>query len=105
VAKAFDISGTACLIEIDVEKLSHKAGKVRRYRLIPRFPSITRDLALVVDEQVSYQSVEDIIQSFPLVNKITLFDLYRGEQIPEGKESFAIRIIYQSPEIPSEDCG
>jgi len=46
---------------------------------------------------VSYGRVEEIIQSFPLVTKVTLFDLYRGEQIAEGKKSFAIRIIYQSP--------
>jgi phenylalanyl-tRNA synthetase beta chain len=50
-----------------------------------------------VDEQVSYRRVEEIIQSFPLVTKVTLFDLYRGEQIAEGKKSFAIRIVYQSP--------
>jgi len=49
-----------------------------------------------VDEQVSYRTVENIIQSFPLVTQVTLFDLYRGKQIPEGKKSFAIRIVYQS---------
>jgi phenylalanyl-tRNA synthetase beta chain len=58
---------------------------------------VARDLALVVDEQVSYRKVEEIIGSFLLVTQITLFDLYRGEQIPEGKKSFAIRIVYQSP--------
>ena len=52
---------------------------------------------MVVDEQVSYQNLEDIVQSFPLVTQVTLFDLYRGEQIPENKKSFALRIIYQSP--------
>jgi phenylalanyl-tRNA synthetase beta chain len=41
--------------------------------------------------------VEETIQSFPLVTKVALFDLYRGEQIAEGKKSFAIRIVYQSP--------
>jgi phenylalanyl-tRNA synthetase beta chain len=58
---------------------------------------VTRDIALVVDEQVSYRRAEEIIQSFPLVNRVTLFDLYRGEQIAEGKKSFAIRIAYLSP--------
>jgi phenylalanyl-tRNA synthetase beta chain len=41
--------------------------------------------------------VENVIQGFPLVIEVTLFDLYRGEQIAEGKKSFAIRIVYQSP--------
>jgi phenylalanyl-tRNA synthetase beta chain len=97
VAQAFELSNTICLIEIDLEKLLTKLSEMKAYQSIPRFPSVTRDIALVVDEQVSYRSVEEIIQSFPLVTKVTLFDLYRGEQIPEGKKSFAIRIVYQSP--------
>jgi phenylalanyl-tRNA synthetase beta chain len=84
-------------MEIDLEKLLTKITGIKEYQPIPRFPSVTRDIALVVDEQVSYRRAEEIIQSFPLVTKVTLFDLYRGEQIAEGKKSFAIRIIYQSP--------
>jgi phenylalanyl-tRNA synthetase beta chain len=87
-----------CLIELDLEKLLSKTIKVKQYQPIPRFPSITRDIALVVDEQVTYQQVRDIIQSFPLVSKVTLFDLYQGEQIPGGKKSFAMRVVYQSPD-------
>jgi phenylalanyl-tRNA synthetase beta chain len=97
VAQAFELSGAACLIEIDLEKLLTRIIGIKEYQSIPRFPAVTRDIALVVDEQVSYRTVENIIQSFPLVTKVTLFDLYRGNQIPEGKKSFAIRIIYQSP--------
>jgi len=98
VAQAFELSDAVYLIEMDIEKLLSKAIKVKQYQPIPRFPSITRDIALVIDKQVSYQQVEDVIRSFPLVKKVTLFDFYRGEQIPEGKKSFAIRIVYQSPE-------
>jgi phenylalanyl-tRNA synthetase beta chain len=97
VAQAFELSGITCLIEIDLEKLLTKIAGIKEYQAIPRFPSVTRDIALVIDEQVIYQKVEEIIQSFPLVTKVTLFDLYRGEQIAEGKKSFAIRIVYQSP--------
>jgi len=97
VAQAFELSDAVYLIEMDIEKLLSKTIKVKQYQPIPRFPSITRDIALVIDKQVSYQQAEDVIRSFPLVRKITLFDFYRGEQIPEGKKSFAIRIVYQSP--------
>jgi phenylalanyl-tRNA synthetase beta chain len=97
VTQAFELSNTICLIEIDLEKLLTKVTGIKEYQSIPRFPSVTRDIALVVDEQVSYGRVEEIIQSFRLVTKVTLFDLYRGEQIAEGKKSFAIRIVYQSP--------
>ena len=97
VTQAFELSNTICLIEIDMEKLLTKITEIKEYHPIPRFPAVTRDIALVIDEQLSYRSVENIIRSFSLVTQITLFDLYRGKQIPEGKKSFAIRIIYQSP--------
>jgi phenylalanyl-tRNA synthetase beta chain len=96
VAQAFELSGVACLVEIDLGEVLIKLAKTKEYQPIPRFPSVTRDIALVVDEQVNYRRVEEIIQGFPLVTRITLFDLYRGEQTTEGKKSFAVRIIYQS---------
>jgi len=96
VTQAFELSNTICLIEIDLEKVLTKLTGIKEYQAIPRFPSVTRDIDLVIDEQVSYRSVEEIVQSFPLVTQVTLFDLYRGKQIPEGKKSLAIRIIYQS---------
>jgi phenylalanyl-tRNA synthetase beta chain len=97
VAQAFELSNTVCLMEIDLEKLLTRIAPTRVYQSIPRFPGVSRDIALVVDEQVTYRRVKEIVQSFPLVNRVTLFDLYRGEQITEGRKSFAIRILYQSP--------
>jgi phenylalanyl-tRNA synthetase beta chain len=97
VAQAFELSNAICLIEIGLEKLLARVTGTKEYQSIPRFPNVTRDIALVIDGQVSYGSVEQVIQSFPLVTNVTLFDLYRGEQIAEGKKSFAIRIVYQSP--------
>jgi len=96
VVQAFDLSNTIYLIEIDLARLSSMITWTKGYKPIPRFPSVTRDIALVVDEQVVYQTVENIIRSFPLATKVTLFDFYRGKQIAEGKKSFAIRVVYQS---------
>jgi phenylalanyl-tRNA synthetase beta chain len=98
VAEGFELSGTVCLVEIDLEKLLALPGEEKRYAPVYRFPAVSRDIALVVNEEVGYQQVESIIKSFPLVTEVTLFDLYRGEQIAPGKKSFAIRIVYQSAE-------
>ena len=98
VAQAFELSGTVCLIEIDLERLLTRPIGEKKYTPIHRFPAVSRDIALVVNEQTSYRQVESIIRSFPLVTEVTLFDLYAGEQIPQGKKSCAIRIVYQSPE-------
>jgi phenylalanyl-tRNA synthetase beta chain len=97
VVQAFELSNVVYLIEFDLEKLFNRITRTKEYQPIPRFPSVVRDIALVIDEQVSYRTVENIIQSFPLVKQVTLFDLYRGEQVAEGKKSFATRIIYESP--------
>ncbi|MFO7773717.1 MAG: phenylalanine--tRNA ligase subunit beta [Dehalococcoidia bacterium] len=96
VAQAFELSGSVYLVEVDLEKLLTKVSGRKEYQPVPRFPRVTRDIALVVDEQVNYQRVESIIEGFPLVTQVTLFDLYRGNQIPGGNKSFAIRITFQS---------
>jgi phenylalanyl-tRNA synthetase beta chain len=59
---------------------------------------VVRDIALVVDESVRHQQVLDVITGFPLVEKITLFDVYTGKQVPAGKKSLAYHISFQSKE-------
>jgi phenylalanyl-tRNA synthetase beta chain len=96
VAKAFGLSGITYLIEIDLDKLSSFAVTVKTFQAIPRYPSTSRDIALLVDDKVTYQQICSIIQSFSLVNSVVLFDFYVGEQVPAGKKSLAFRIVYQS---------
>ena len=68
------------------------------FQPIPRFPSMLRDIALVVDAATAYQQVVNIIRGFPLVEQVALFDVYSGDQVPPGKKSLACRITYQSPD-------
>ena len=96
VSEAFELSETAYLIEIDLDKLSFLTASPKKYQPIFRYPSTARDIALLADEQVTYQQIYAIIQDFPLVNQVALFDLYSGEQVPSGKKSFAFRIVYQA---------
>ncbi len=96
VLEALELSGTAYLIEIDLDKLSSFAVSAKKYEPVPRYPSTARDIALLVDERIIYQQIYAIIQDFPLVNSVALFDLYVGQQVPAGKKSLAFRIVYQS---------
>jgi phenylalanyl-tRNA synthetase beta chain len=98
VADNFQIEETVCLFEIDVPVLLPFTSIHKMYRPIPRFPSSTRDLALVVDTSVTHQRIMDVIGSFPLVSEVKLFDVYSGKQLPEGKKSLAYRLVYQSPD-------
>ncbi len=97
VSKSFDIIGSAYLIEIDLEKMLTLVSSVKQYQPIPRYPTTTRDIALMVDEQVTYKQIFDVVNDSPLVSQVSLFDVYSGEQVTKGKKSFAFRVVYQSP--------
>jgi len=96
VLTAFDISGSVYLFEINVTVLSPFAVGHKMFQPIPRFPVTVRDMALVIDAEITHQQVQDIIRSFPLVSQVTIFDVYVGEQVPPGKKSLAYRVVFQS---------
>jgi len=98
VTEAFDISETAYLFEINVTDLLPFTIDHKMFQPIPRFPATVRDIALIVDANISHQQVLDMIISFPLVNQVTIFDVFSGKQVPAGKKSLAYRITYQSPD-------
>ncbi len=97
VAGAFEISETVGLFEININSLLPFATGIKKYETVSRFPSIYRDLALVVDTGVSHQMIADIINGFSLVSEVRLFDVYSGKQVAAGKKSLAYRLVYQSP--------
>ena len=97
VAEAFEISGTVYLFEINVTTLLPFTLGYRRFQSVLRFPAVIRDMALVINAQITHQKVQDIIKSFPLVVQVNLFDIYSGEQVPQDKKSLAYRITFQSP--------
>jgi phenylalanyl-tRNA synthetase beta chain len=96
VSKAFGLSGNAYIIEIDLGKLLSSAMVLKTFQAIPRYPSTSRDIALLVEEKVTYQQICSIIRNCSLVNSVILFDFYMGEHVPTGKKSLAFRIVYQS---------
>ncbi len=98
VAAGFDIDlNPVCLLEIEVEKLQPFTEEAPAFRPIPRFPSADRDIALLVDAHLPATRIEAIIRGFPQVSHAGVFDLYQGEQVPEGKKSLAFSLRFQSP--------
>ena len=99
VRDAFDLpEQPVCVLEFDLEALLTQVGEVRTMQPIPRFPSVSQDLAVVVDEDLPAQVVEEAIVEAGgrLLRRAELFDLYRGEQIPPGKKSLAYSLTYQA---------
>ncbi|MFC2024865.1 phenylalanine--tRNA ligase subunit beta [Chloroflexota bacterium] len=97
VLESFDIAEAAYLFEIDLVTLLPFAMGHKMFQPVPRFPAIVRDMALIVDAGIANQKVMDIIKSFSLIEQVAIFDVYSGEQVPQGKKSLAYRITFQSP--------
>jgi phenylalanyl-tRNA synthetase beta chain len=97
VAEAFELSGAVYLFEINLAALLPFTLRHRLFQPIPRFPAIVRDIALVVDGGVTNRQAQDVINGFPLVSDVALFDVYSGAKLPAGKKSLAYRITFQSP--------
>jgi phenylalanyl-tRNA synthetase beta chain len=74
------------------------AGGEKRFQLLPKFPVVFRDLSIIVDQTLEAKRVIEKIQTFrqPFVEEITLFDIYQGPPIPEGKKGISYRIRYQA---------
>jgi len=97
VLERFEIDETVYLIDIELMALLPFTIGHKMFQPVPRFPAILRDIALVVDIGVAHQKIVDIIKSFALVEQVTIFDIYSGEQVPQGKKSLAYRVTFRSP--------
>ncbi len=98
VVEAFDIEGASVhVFEVDLAKLRAHLPAAKRYRPVSRYPGALRDLALIVDTDTPSRAVQEVIEAFPLVTSVDLFDVYTGDQVSEGKKSLAFRVLYQSP--------
>jgi phenylalanyl-tRNA synthetase beta chain len=93
-----DLEQRVHIFEILLEPLFARTRKDRVFKAIPRYPYIERDLSFIVEEKVSGDTIKHLISRLghDIIASVILFDLYRGESIPKGYQSIAVRIRYQS---------
>ena len=98
VLENYDLPYKAYLFEFDLEALVDAAVFAKRFEPISIYPKIERDLAIVVDKGIlSNMPIERIYTTGgEWVESVRLFDVYEGEQVPEGKKSLAYTIVYHS---------
>ena len=101
----FAATGPVVAFEIGVGHLVRSASKLKKYREIPRFPAVELDVAFVVDEAVSAQSIEQAISSSgaKLLESARLFDVYRGPGVASGKKSVAFALAYRASDRTLSD--
>jgi len=94
----YEIHGRGYLFEMDFSKMVQWAGEEKRFQSLPKFPEVYRDLSVVVDKTLESERVMEAIRALrqPFVGEVSLFDIYEGPPIPEGKKGISYRIRYQA---------
>ena len=98
--KKFSLENDVYVSELSIEELTQEEKGFKSYIPSAKFPPVTRDLAFIVDKKILVESVERLIRSSgaPLLKKATLFDVFEGEPLKEGKKSLAFALEMTSLE-------
>ncbi len=106
VCDNYDIDAEVYVAQINLPDLLTYAKNEKTYTPLPKYPAVTRDLAILVDDSVLAADIETLIRkkAKKLFAGLKLFDVYKGKQIPEGKKSMAYSLILQSMEKTLTDA-
>jgi phenylalanyl-tRNA synthetase beta chain len=107
VAAHFEVPQETWLAELDWEALLSQAVALKWLHGVPRFPAVARDLAFVVDAGVPAEKMLQEIRSADaarLLEQVTLFDVYRGAPVPEGKKSVAFGLSLRAADRTLTDA-
>jgi phenylalanyl-tRNA synthetase beta chain len=104
IVNELEVDGPVLLAELDLDVLWEQGERRAAFEGLARHPSIERDLALVVDTDVTYEVVRRAIEDYrtedeefdALLERVELFDVYTGEQVPDGTRSLAFNLVYRA---------
>ncbi len=98
VAKNYGLKLRVYVAELDLSNLLHNAQKEKKFKPLPKFPAVTRDIAILVDRSVPVHDLETVIRKTvgEVLEQINLFDVYQGEQVPEDKKSVAYALVMRT---------
>ncbi len=101
----YGLKQPAFIFELSLEPLVRSIDDVRQMTPIPRFPSISRDVTVIIDAAIESKRLLDAVARLdePLVKDLQLFDVFAGGPIPPGKKSVSFRVVYQADDRTLED--
>ncbi|WP_304969762.1 phenylalanine--tRNA ligase subunit beta [Romboutsia ilealis] len=109
VIENYNLGQRVYVAEINIDTVFENLNLTKSYNPLPKYPSTSRDIALIVKDEVFVKQIEDIIKANggDLVESYKLFDVYKGAQIEEGHKSIAYSITYRSKEktLTDEDVA
>ena len=99
-ASAFGLRRAPCVFELDFDAIAAAAGLQQRFREVPRFPAVSRDLALLVGEPVTWQEIEAAVRSVGIeeLEAVEFGEIYRGKQVEAGRKSVFLSLRFRAPE-------
>ncbi len=105
VLGSYDLKQSVFLFEIDLDRLMALIPENIQAVPLPRFPSTSRDITLIVDDGLEAQAILAGVDRVgqELVENVSIFDVFKGRPIPAGKKSLSLRVIYRSPSATLED--
>lgn len=105
VLQNYGIDTRVYAAEIDLKSLFEASKPDKKYKALPKFPAVTRDIAMLIDEDIPVGEIENIISRSGngLIESIKLFDVYKGKQISEGIKSVAYSITFRAADRTLKD--
>jgi len=105
-ARNYDLRDAVLLAELDFDLILTRRNPGRAFKALPAFPSIRRDVAMIVPEAVTHESVLQVVKQVKAANleAVDLFDVFRGKNVPAGHKSMAYAFTYRSPERTLTDA-
>ncbi len=104
--KRSDVGQSVFFADLDMDLLLNLNSKIKtEFKEIPKFPSVRRDLAMLLDRSVKYKQIEDLAYQAERKHlmEVNLFDIYEGDKIAEGKKSYAVSFTLLNEESTLTD--
>ena len=93
-AENFDVTCRVYAAELYMDKMFRNMGEERKYKPLPKYPAMSRDLSLLCDDEVTSDTIIDIIKAnAKFLESVSIFDMYKGEQVPAGKKSLSYKMV------------
>ena len=106
ILKEFGIKQEVLFADFDWTSILSISGKKKiKVSMLPKFPSVKRDLALLLDQKITFKEIYDLAfqSERNLLKDVGLFDVYEGDKLPEGKKSYAVSFVLQDNNKTLED--
>ena len=106
LAKKYDLRDAVFLAEFSLDSLLGRRNPAKSFKPLPQFPSSRRDVAMLVSESVTHEAVLQAVKQSKAANleSVGLFDVFRGQGIPEGRKSLAYAFTYRAPDKTLTDA-